>query len=359
MTEPARPDKANRASIRLHPALEWLPFEWNGPLIRTPNRRIVGVGQTESFETADRGRSWKKRPLFVYKSSDKEFKLSHERAMCRTPKGALVVGFMNLNEKLWLWRDDLHDTLPGNRLPQYVMRSEDGGRTWEPPVMLHEEWTGEVRDLIVTRSGKLVLSSMKMARQPGRHTVLSYVSEDDGKSWTASSAIDLGGCGHHGGVTEATIEQLNDGRIWMLLRTNWGRFWQAFSEDEGRSWRRIEPSAIESSSAPGLVKRLASGRLALFWNRPFPEGETEAPLKGGDGLWSEVPVSNHRAELSMAFSDDDGKTFGAPVVIARKAGAWLSYPRLLEAKPGELWLTTMQGGLAVRLREKDFVGPYR
>jgi len=29
---------------------------------------------------------------------------------------------------------------------------------------------------------------------------------------------------------------------------------------------------------------------------------------------------------------------------------------LFEARPGELWITTMQGGLHVKLREKDFVG---
>lgn len=352
---PSLLDQKNRDTIQLHKAVEWLPFEWHGPLIRKSDGNLIGIGPHDAFESADGGRTWKARPLFTYAPYGKEIKISNERAMCLTPKGTLVAGFMNMNERLWLWRDELHDALPGTRLPQYVMRSEDGGRTWEEPILLHEAWTGEVRDLIVTQSGRLVLSSMKLAHNPGRHTVLTYVSDDDGKSWQASHPIDLGGCGHHGGVTEATIEQLKDGRIWMLLRTNWGRFWQAFSDDEGLSWRRIEPSTIEASSAPGLLKRLSSGRLVMFWNQPYPEGKTEHPMAGGDGLWSEVPVSNHRGELSMAFSEDEGKTFSKPVVIARKEGAWLSYPRLLEVEPGVLWLTPMQGGLAVRLRESDFV----
>lgn len=354
MINPNKIDQKTRDAIELHKAVEWLPFEWTGPLLRKPDGEIIGLGPADSFASADGGCTWEKRPLFMYAGNAAEVKVSNERAMCRTSQGTIVAGFMNMNERLWLWRDALCDALPGNRLPQYVMRSEDGGRTWEAPILLHEAWTGEVRDLIVTKSGRLVLSSMKMAHNPGRHTVLSYVSDDDGKSWQASHPIDLGGCGHHGGVTEATVEQLEDGRIWMLLRTNWGRFWQAFSEDEGLSWRRIEPSTIEASSAPGLLKRLSSGRLILFWNRPFPEGKTEFPMEGGDRLWSEVLVSNHRGELSMAFSEDEGKTFSKPVVIARREGAWLSYPRLLEAEPGELWLTTMQGGLAVRLREGEF-----
>ena len=91
-------------------------------------------------------------------------------------------------------------------------------------------------------------------------------------------------------------------------------------------------------------------------NRPLPEGKTEWPLTGGDGLWSEVPVSNHREELSLAFSDDDGKTWSKPVVIARQSGKWLAYPYVFEAQPGRLWLTTMQGGVRVEFDEADFVG---
>ncbi len=349
------PDTALRATTQLHEAAAWLPFEWRGPLVRKADGRLLGVDDREAFESADGGATWERRPLFDYKRSDKEYKLGAERAMCLCADGTVVTGFINLNERVWLWRDELHDALPGTRVPQYTMRSTDGGRTWETPVRLHDEWTGEVRDLIRTRSGRLILSSMKMAHAPGRHTVLTYVSDDAGRTWRGSAAIDLGGMGHHGGVTEATIEELKDGRIWMLMRTNWGRFWQAFSEDEGLSWRRVEPSAIEASSAPGLLKRLKSGRLALFWNRPFPEGKDRYPMTGGDGLWSETPVSNHREELSLAFSEDEGRSFSRPVVIARREKAWLSYPRLLEYAPGELWLTTMQGALALRLLERDFV----
>ncbi|HUW61979.1 MAG TPA: sialidase family protein [Candidatus Bathyarchaeia archaeon] len=100
---------------------------------------------------------------------------------------------------------------------------------------------------------------------------------------------------------------------------------------------------------------MASGRLMLVWNRPFPEGKTEYPLTGGDREWSEVPVSNHRGELSVAFSDDDGKTWPPHVVIARQPGASLAYPYVYERKPGELWLTTMQGGIRVKVKEADLL----
>ena len=91
----------------------------------------------------------------------------------------------------------------------------------------------------------------------------------------------------------------------------------------------------------------------LLWNRLYPEGRTETARRGAP--WSETAASYHREELSLAFSDDEGKTWGAPVVIATLPGKWVSYPYLFERQPGELWITTMQGGLRAVLHEKDFV----
>src|SRR5690606_13340853 len=179
-----------------------------------------------------------------------------------------------------------------------------GGRTWEKPQKLHNEWTGAVRDMIETRNGNVIFTSMMMLHNTAHHTVLTYTSRNEGETWERSNIIDMGGIGHHGGVTESTIEQLKDGRIWQLMRTNWGTFWEAFSDDEGIIWKDIKPTSIDASSAPGLLKRLESGRLALIWNRLYPSGKDYYPLRGGDRQWSEVRSSNHREELSIAFSED-------------------------------------------------------
>ena len=145
-------------------------------------------------------------------------------------------------------------------------------------------------------------------------------------------------------------------RLLMLLRTNWSQFWFAISTDDGSHWHPMGPAGIDASSAPGLLLRLDSGRLALFWNRLYPEGETEYPLAGGDGLWSGVPVSNYRAELCVSFSEDEWEHWSAPVVVAGDPeGGWISYPYAFEVEPGVLWLTTMQGDLRLRMREADFL----
>ena len=71
--------------------------------------------------------------------------------------------------------------------------------------------------------------------------------------------------------------------------------------------------------------------------------------------FSERTVSWMREELSIAFSSDDGRSWAGPTVVARQRGVWLSYPFVLERRPGEIWITTMQGLLQFSLNESDFV----
>ena len=336
----------------LDPRLKPLASDRMGPFEHTSDGRIIAIDSHATFVSADGGASWSaSRPLF---SDAEDIEVSRERQLLRTESGVLIAAFMNLRERKWTWQDELHDA-PGAQLPTYAMRSIDDGKTWHDVTKLHDDWSGCVRDMIQTREGRVVFTAMKMLHSPGRHSVLTYSTTDDGKTWQAGNLIDLGGRGHHGGVTEPTLVELRDGRVWMLIRTNWGEFWSGYSSDGGRWWQVLQPSRIAASSSPGLLTRLASGRLLLVWNRPFPEGKDSWQLSGGDGLWSDVPVSNHREELSVSLSDDDGETWSTPEVIARKSRTSLAYPYVFEVEPGRLWITTMQGGVRVELEEADFV----
>ena len=110
---------------------------------------------------------------------------------------------------------------PGARNPTYAIRSLDGGETWQDLQKLHDRHTGAIRDILQTRSGRIVFTSMKLLNNPGRHSVMTYWSEDSGQSWHPSNLIDLGGNGHHDGATEGTIVELKDGRLLQYIRTPW------------------------------------------------------------------------------------------------------------------------------------------
>lgn len=326
-----------------------------GPFINLPDGGLVTVDTTRCLISRDNGKSWSSYPLFQDTSA---YSIRVERALIRTRRGTLILAFMNEKEKSpFKWREDIHD-VPDAVLPTYVVRSTDGGRTWESPQLMHRDWTGAIRDIIETKDGHIVFSSMMMRHDPGRHTVLTYTSSDDGKSWKRSNIIDLGGVGHHAGVTESTLEQLKSGELLMYMRTNWGSFWETRSVDKGITWTDFRSTPIKASTAPGMFKRLKSGRLIMIWNQNLPQGRKSYPLRGGDNNWSEVYQSNHREELSVMFSDDEGKTWSTPIVIAKvtKPNAQVSYPYFLERNPGEIWVTTMFGGLRLSFREEDLAG---
>lgn len=344
----------------IHDKVEEIPYLKMGPFTRLPDKSLLTVDNTSCYVSDDEGKAWKEYPIFT---DSQTYQIRPERALICTSKGTVILAFANDKEKAnWKWQKEISDS-PGAVLPTYAVRSLDGGKTWLEPQKLHDDWTGAIRDIIETKDGSIVFTTMMMRHDPGRHTVVTYTSKDDGKSWIRSNVIDGGGVGHHGGLTEATLAQLQDGRLWLLMRSNWGVFWEAFSSDEGITWKAIQASDIDASSSPGLLYRLNSGRLILVWNRKYPEGADihNYPLRGGDNQWSDVSVSVHRSELSIMFSEDDGKSWTPPVVIARvlpdSKFKEISYPYVFEAKPGEIWITPWRfGNLRMKINEKDFVG---
>lgn len=332
-----------------------------GPFVRLQDGGVLTIDETESLISHDEGKTWERYSIF---NDSEEYAIRPERALLRTSTNVIILAFANDKERAnWNWDESISDS-PGARLPTYAVRSLDGGKTWETPQKLHDEWTGAIRDIIETNDGNIVFTTMMMRHNPGHHTVLTYTSKDQGTSWLRSNIIDLGGVGHHSGVTESTLVQLHDGRLWMLLRTNWGMLWEVYSTDEGLTWTDVKTTTIDASASPPIISRVASGSLIMVWNRKLPQGAKDYPMVGGDNQWSEVPASVHRQELSIARSTDDGKTWSKPIVIAKctemakymklpGGGRDISYPYFFEARPGEFWVTTWRGGLRVKVNEAD------
>ena len=181
----------------------------------------------------------------------------------------------------------------------------------------------------------------------------SYRSEDDGLTWTHSNIIDMGGHGHHDGAMEATVAELSNSSLLMLIRTNFDYFWESLSMDQGRSWRILQKTDIDASSSPSYLLRLDSGRLCMVWNRL--QASDGSPPERMSGQYSEVEASWFRDELSIAFSDDEGQSWSEPQVVATNGERpFPCYPRMFEHSPGLIWVTA--GNMKFSLKETDFVG---
>ena len=329
--EPATPGIVRHAQVEAMPDL---PF---GPFIHLDEGTIMGIDGNNTIVSTDGGQHWERRPIIT---ADQNMEIRTERALFRTRSGVIVLLFINDGVRHYSW--DKKTNLPNADmlLPSYAIRSLDNGKTWVDLTELHGGWCGCLQDIIQTKSGNLVVPGQELLYDKGRHATMPYVSTDDGKTWQRTRFLDIPGQGDHAGAIEGTVEQLKDGRLWMLIRSYHGHFYESYSSDDGLTWSDIKASAIRSTGSPGKLQRLASGRLALLWNAIPTEGFVR------------------REELSFSLSEDDGKTWSPARVIARNKGGRLSYIHAFEASPGELWITTMQGDLRAKLFEKDFLGPW-
>lgn len=338
----------------LHNKVKEIHLQRIGPFIQLPKGKIMTIDTLNAYISSNDGKTWQAIPIF---SDVSKFQIRPERALIRTRKGTIILAFANDKERTTFnWSKETHDA-PGAELPTYTVRSEDNGKTWSQPQKLHSEWTGAIRDIIETQDGQVVFSTMMLMHNPGHHSVLTYSSPDEGKTWKRSNIIDLGGVGDHDGVTESTLEQLKDGSLKMFMRTNWGFLWETTSSDNGITWKDIRSTKMDASSSPAMFKRLKSGRLIMIWNRNYPQGKNTYPLRGGDNNFSSVPVSLQREEISIMFSKDEGKSWSQPVVVAKttKPRTQISYPYFFERKPGEIWLSFAFSDFRISLRERDFI----
>ena len=317
---------------------------------------LLTIDGPSACVSRDDGRSWNTWPLFP----DSPAKPSWEFGLLKTARGVIILTYKDEATRRWEWNNETHEPIPDARIEVWTTRSVDQGRTWSPPQRLFDGYCGAICDMIQTSRGNVIVPVQRLLYDPGRHAQVTYVSNDEGASWRRSNVIDFGGHGHHDGAFEGTLVELRDGRIWMLLRTNLDKFWQAWSEDDGLSWRVLQPSEIDASSAPGYVTRLAGGRLAMAWNRLYPEGLTEEeqdryPRRGGDCNYCETVTSWQRKELSIALSEDDGRTWTPPEVLMRHPSQGIAYPFILERRPGLLWVTSrFPKRVGVSLHEEDF-----
>ena len=323
----------------LHPKASRLPFSHQGPFVTTSDGGVLCMDNKNALRSTDEGKTWTSSPLF---DNSPKYNVSNERALLRTKSGVIIAGWMNGAErkapKNWNWgATDAKWT--DFVLPTYSCRSLDDGKTWETPVKLSDPWCGCIHSLIELRSGRIVMVGQEIIPE-WRHTTVIFVSDDQGKTWQRGDMLDYG-VGHHdhAGSIEGTVVERKDGTLYLLLRTESGYLFEATSND-GLKWDGLKQSQIKSVTCCPQMTRLADGRIALLWNHP----PRHAPTNGSS-----------RAELSIAFSDDDAHTWSKPVVVAANyvGGGRVSYPYLYERKPGEFWITTMQGGLRMKINATD------
>jgi sialidase-1 len=160
-------DKLTTEGYWIHEKVTEIPGLKTGPFVRLNDGSILTVEKNMSCISDDEGKTWKEYPIFT---DQENFEIRIERALIRTSDGVIILAFANEKERAnWDFRPDIIDS-PGAKLPTYTVRSLDEGKTWQDLQKLHEEWTGANRDIIETKDGNIILSSMIM-----RHELLLFI----------------------------------------------------------------------------------------------------------------------------------------------------------------------------------------
>jgi lysophospholipase L1-like esterase len=258
--------------------------------------------------TKDGGKTWSPESVIA---RHPDCQPSHPSVLT-TRDGVLHVFYLGF--KTWKWKGV--NPTDEAQSDMWTTRSSDNGATWSTPQMIFKGYTGASNGAIETRDGHIIVPYSHYVNDPGRLVSQASVSTDGGKTWSLSNNIDIGGAGDHEGALEACVIELNDGRVWMLIRTTRKFFWESFSTDGGKTWSEAKATTIDSSSAPGHLTRLADDRIALVWNR----------------------AEKGRSELHLALSADEGKTWTPSMNVAQGKPGGATYPFVIEIDPGELWI---------------------
>ncbi|MFB3904612.1 MAG: sialidase family protein [Acidobacteriota bacterium] len=166
--------------------------------------------------------------------------------------------------------------------------SGDGGQSWSGPRTAGEK--------VFCRSNGIRLSSgellLPIYRVPSSGGVLK--SSDGGRTWQ-----DFGQVMTETGGGEPAIAELGEGRIMMVLRTRDGFLWRAFSGDRGETWSAPENSGLTAAASSHSLLRCRNGNLVLAHNDSQPPARTRLTLRVSrdDGRTWGKPLEIARVEL--------------------------------------------------------------
>jgi hypothetical protein len=191
----------------------------------------------------------------------------------------------------------------------YSNRSSNNRTTWSSLAPAFYGYCGSLMKVYQTRSGRIVVPfgnwiPYSTNTSPNGHSYTTAIySDDNGTSWLKSPTDQYALTpsdwnGSPDGVCEPSIVQLNDDRLWMLMRNQTGKLLQAHSSNNGETWTANTPTNFYTTTGPTALQRLDDGRLMLFWNNGT------MPARYNGSIWYAG-----RDALHAAISSDDGQTW--------------------------------------------------
>jgi sialidase-1 len=231
---------------------------------------------------------------------------SNDRILVPNEAGRNVMSVSLLREKasgdilvFYLRKND-----PNNDCLLYVRRSSDELQTLGEPVCATPIKGYQVINndrVIQLRSGRLLVAAAHHTNAAGKFTgkgvPVPYFSDDGGRTWKAGKPLFEIGSLPAKTYQEPGLVELQDGRVWMFMRTPHGFQYGCTSSDRGETFTAPEPiEALASPCGPATIERIPwTGGLLCVW----------IDHTG----WHNHPGSQQRTPLALKISQDEGKTW--------------------------------------------------
>jgi hypothetical protein len=310
---------------------------------------VCPFGRVECMMSSDNGESWSWPRVLLDSAID-----DRDAGVLETAKGTLLVTtFTSLAYEPMLaqargikpgqpgaWTGDglsrweavqkrLPDSQRRAELGQWILRSEDDGRTWSPrlPAIVNSpHGPTQLKD------GTLLYAGVELWSTPRRVGV--SISSDDGLTWRWLAPIPVRRGDDAGNYHELHAVETAENRIVVHIRNhnkqNEGETLQTESADAGRTW--TEPRAIGVWGLPSFLQRLRSGRLLMtYGHRRKPFGN------------------------QARISHDHGRSWSDPLLVSDDgSNGDLGYPSTVELEDGTLltvWYEAVKGARKAVLRQ--------
>lgn len=201
--------------------------------------------------------------------------------------------------------------------------SDDDGHHWSEVRLIRPKNDPDFKGMSVMRMtetdrGTWLIGSHEADWSYSPLITRQYVlrSEDQGKTWELLPKVRHGGwfARNFGRMDEGRPINLGNDKVLMLIRTPEGHLWETRSNDDGKTWSEPKATALIHPDAPPMLFHLSDGKtlIAFHHNR-----HSDKDYTGLDGR--KMEVMRDRSEMWFSLSTDEGVTWSEPRLVFANA----------------------------------------
>ncbi len=199
--------------------------------VSLPDEAHPRGGRISGCFSSDEGATWS--PAFtVYDSSDDD----RDPSVVQLADGRILCNFFILRKTADKWRG----------LGSWLVESADGGATWSAARPVSPYYSSSPVRVLAMRGDSAETLVLGLYEEHGGDAWGAVtLSQDGGRSWSPPVDIPNGGLRLD---AETDVVELNDGRLYAIQRTATEDMRYAVSEDRGRSWTVSAPVGFPGHS---------------------------------------------------------------------------------------------------------------